>query len=214
MEDDEESFFGNDDIDILDDNDEKGNKEKEGDEKSLEELASEQPQMREADIFSETQASNSKEMPTPTISSESSSQEVFLENPGETEKSLEQSASFSIADSAGFKQQPDSNSLRDEYISVYNRPEYEGSIREETVLDHMKERGMTAQTISDLSQTHRVVRWEEYPEVAESRQSSRSQGDIREYIVTEVERPDNTPKSPLERRREYRPLKRGKVEAY
>ncbi len=175
----------------------------ESEEHSLEDLASEQPEMREADSFSETMIQDSVEIPTPTISSEpiqNASSETQFQEP---EKSLEESAAASIGDPSGF-QQPEK---QEDYISVYNEPDYQGSVKEETVLNHMRERGMTANTFEDLRNTQRAVNWEEYPELAGARQGT-NPTDLREYLVTELERPDDSPKSILDRKRDYRPLKR------
>jgi hypothetical protein len=205
MEDDEESFFGHDDIDVLEDDEpKKDNVKKEGSSESLEDRA-EQPAMREADVFSESQLSSSKEMPTPTLnfSSDKSS-----ETPRET--NLEQSttsAASGIAEASGFRQQQAQSSSKaafnpqEEYNDVINQPEYSASIRENMAIDHMKERGMAADTFEDLRDTKRVVRWEDHPAVAQSRQAMMP-GDVREYMVTELSRLDDSPKSLLDNKRD------------
>lgn len=156
------------------------------------------------------------DMPTPTLSSQPSPGEGAVASPAFRDESLEQSAqgaSSSIGEDTGFRreQREEEHKPAREYVDVYNMPDYQGGMSEEKFVasrDEMRKRGMTAQTFDELRHTKRVVSWDEYPEIAGSR-GSRNPDDVREYSVIELGRKeDDTPHSPLERRRDYKPLKR------
>ncbi len=189
------------------------------DEETLEDLA-EDSAVRESQNFSESQfeRAGSEKMPSSTLPSNPQSQEaVQSSEPFKSEPSLERSASSSIGDSGGRSQQEKPFEERQErpqrqYRADYqeNMPAYEGSISEEVASNrrNIEERGGAARNFEDLRQTQRSVSAGN-PEFEEARRRGNNQEDIiKEYTVTELSRPDDSPKDPLARKREYRTLRR------
>ncbi|OGJ20212.1 hypothetical protein A3K73_04650 [Candidatus Pacearchaeota archaeon RBG_13_36_9] len=183
-----------------------------GDEETLEDIADDS--MREAETFSESQfqGAGGGKMPSITLQSDSQVQSQFTEPPV---ANLEKSASSSIGDAGGRNTEKQFEERREKPERLYkggyntNMPAYEGSVSEEVASNRreMQERGMTARTFEDLRQTQRRVS-PENPEMEARRRGDTQDDLIREYTVTELERPDDSPKDPMARKREYRTLKR------
>jgi len=187
-----------DDEDVLEKENESPKKETEvsENEPSLEEIAD--SPVREADIFSES-SMEVRDMPTPTIPASESIASPFREN-------LEQSAAESIGETV--KQTPASQPSQrvkeqEEYVNVYNAPDY--TSREEVVaFKQMRERGMAANNLEELRQTQRIVPFETPSQLRQTENLS----DERDYAVMEVGKREDEHRSPLERKKDYRPLKR------
>ena len=165
-------------------------------EQSLERLA-ETPEISETADFSEFMIPETSDMPTLTLPSSSS---PSLAEPTEN---LEESASSSIASSPTTTQP-----VQQDYVSIYNQPDYTAGTSEEKIIEGLRRSDRAVRTAEQLRDIRPRVEIEEWHETGEARERTSSGENLKDYMVTEVERREEERKLPFEQKRKYRELKR------
>lgn len=165
-------------------------------EQSLEELA-ETPEPAETADFSEFMIPETSDMPTPTLPSSSSF--------ADSNANLEESAASSIATSpTSTTNQP----VQQDYVTIYNQPDYAAGTSEEKMVEGLRRSDRVARTAEQLRDIKPTVAFEDWHEARETRERTRGEN-LRDYMVTEVERREETGKKlPFEERRKYKELRR------
>lgn len=174
----------------------------------LEELAEapEQEAITEADNFSEFMFSPSQEMPTSTLPS---AETPISEPVSEAPESLE---GIDAADSIGTAPPTQAIQGEEQYVSVYNEPDYTAGTSEETIFERMQERGMAARSAEQARSVQPRTVIEEWHETGAPRQE-RGGDNIRDYVAVEEGRRADVERRnlPFQERIKYKELKRGRA---
>jgi len=181
---------------------EKAGKKETEEEKNLEELAQDFEIENRATDFSDFISSartEKEEAVTPTIISNS----AVSEADAETSENLEQATR-----DAHIVEQTATES---NYISVYNKPDYSGSMNEQTIsLRNLEEKNIMVRNIGEIKEGPIQVRIEPNPEVLRIEgELNGTESRLREYIP-EVSRRDESEKLPFQKEKKYKELKRGR----
>jgi len=171
------------------------------DEKTLEGLT-ESSEPTEANNFSEFMLSSSEEMPTATLSTSIIPEPELTETPQAPETLEEVGAEVSL---------PAPEATPSDYVTIYNEPDYAAGASEETILENVGERKTFLHTAEQVREMKPRVTMEEWHEIGEARERAGGREDIRDYVVTDIGRREETEKKlPFEQQRKYKELKRGK----
>lgn len=182
-------------------------------EMNLEEIT-EQPDASQETSFSEFM-SPARDMPTATLPSSQQSEPLGLtqQAPQQSDNLEEIGAASSIGTPTGVNQQSNMEAQRQQYMSVYNQPDYTDSSgsNEKIVFDRMEDRGMSLRTVEDMRNVRPRVMIEDWHETGIP-DHQREGENLRDYVVLEPGSRQGLDHRglPFEEKTKYKELKRGK----